>query len=352
MNIKDLTDNEFRGNILITQNDDVLFEYSNGYADLANEIPNTAETRFAIASMGKTFVAVGILQLIERGKLRFEDTLGELLDFDLKRIDPAVTVEQLLTHTSGVPDYDDESDTEENEGLWTDYPSYKIRHNRDLLPLFIDKPMMYPRGEKFQYNNTGYVLLAMIIEKVTGMDFDVFLKENVFDVCDMKSTGYFELDRLPSKCANHYIYCEDTGDYCTNIFSVGAKGTGDGGAFSTVGDLLKFWKGLLGYKLLSEETVNRMLTKRSGDGGDPEEGWYGYGVWIIDNPSGEDYVYMQGLDPGVSGMAEYNPNNGMISIMLSNYCDNVWAMMRQVRKKIYRVENAKSVGLKLQNLSD
>ena len=72
MNIKDLTDNEFRGNILITQNDNVIFEYSNGYADLANEIPNTFDTRFATASMGKTFVAVGILQLIERGKLRFE----------------------------------------------------------------------------------------------------------------------------------------------------------------------------------------------------------------------------------------------------------------------------------------
>ena len=103
MNIKDLTDNEFRGNILIIKNDTILFEYSNGYSDLANKIPNTFDTRFATASMGKTFVAVGILQLIEQGKLKFNDTLGKLLDFDLKRIDPDVTVEQLLTHTSGVP---------------------------------------------------------------------------------------------------------------------------------------------------------------------------------------------------------------------------------------------------------
>lgn len=69
--------------------------------------------------------------------------------------------------------------------LWIDYPNYKIRHNSDLFPLFINKPMMYPKGEKFQYNNTGYVLLAMIIEKITGMYFDRYLKENVFDVCDM-----------------------------------------------------------------------------------------------------------------------------------------------------------------------
>ncbi|MBQ1377667.1 MAG: serine hydrolase [Lachnospiraceae bacterium] len=335
MTITDLTDKEFRGNILIVQKDTVLFEYSHGYADLANEIPNTAETKFATASMGKTFVAVGILQLIERGKLRFTDTLGQLLDFDLKRIDPDVTVEQLLTHTSGVPDYFDESVMDEYEELWADYPSYKIRHNRDLLPLFLDKPMMYPRGMKFQYNNTGYVLLAMIIEKISGMDFDAFLKENVFDVCGMTSSGYFELDRLPARCANNYIFCKDTGDYRTNIYSVGAKGTGDGGAFITVRDVLAFWKGLLGHKILSEEMVRKMLSRQSGDGEDPEEGWYGYGVWIIANPNGEDYAYMQGLDPGISVIAEYNPNNDMISILVSNYGDNVWAMMRKIRKRYY-----------------
>ena len=335
MNINALTDKEFRGNILIVQNDRVLFEYSNGYSDLANEVPNTFETKFATASMGKTFVAVGILQLIERGKLSFNDTLGKLLDFDLRSIDPDVTVEQLLTHTSGVPDYFDESVMDEYEELWIDYPCYKIRRNSDLLPLFIDKPMMYQKGERFQYNNTGYVLLAMIIEKISGMDFDAYLKENIFDVCGMNSTGYFELDRLPARCASNYIYCEDTGDYRTNIFSVGAKGTGDGGAFVTVGDLAAFWKGLLGNKLLSEETVRRMLSKQSGDGEDPEEGYYGYGVWIIDNPNGRDYAYMQGLDPGVSVMSEYNPNNGMISTMISNFSDDVWSMMRKVRKEFY-----------------
>ena len=335
INIKDLTEEEFRGNILIVQNDSILFEYSNGYSDLANEIRNTSDTRFATASMGKTFVAAGILQLIERGKLQFDEPLGKLLDFDLKSIDPDVTVEQLLTHTSGVPDYFDETVMDEYEKLWIDYPNYKIRHNRDLIPLFINKPMMSPKGEKFQYNNTGYVLLAMIIEKISGMDFDAYLKENIFDVCDMKSTGYYELDRLPAKCANNYISCDDAGAYRTNIYSVGAKGTGDGGAFTTVWDLAAFWKGLLEYKILSKEMVERMISKQSGNDEDPEEGYYGYGLWIIDNPHGKDYAYMQGLDPGVSAMAEYNPNNGMISIMVSNYGDNVWSMMRKVRKNCY-----------------
>ena len=102
-------DKDFRGNAYIVKHKEVLLNYSGGFADLANEIPNTIETRFASASMSKTFVAVGILQLIEAEKLKFEDTIGAILDFDLKHIDPCVTVRQLLNHTSGVPDYFDES---------------------------------------------------------------------------------------------------------------------------------------------------------------------------------------------------------------------------------------------------
>jgi CubicO group peptidase (beta-lactamase class C family) len=310
----------------------VLYESSSGFADLANEIPNTMDTRFATASVGKTFVAVGILQLVERGLIKIGDTLGSLLDIDLKQIDPDVTVEQLLNHTSGVPDYFDETVMGDYEELWKDYPCSKIRSNNDMFPLFIDKPMMYPRGEKFQYNNTGFILLAAIIEKISGMDFDAYLKKNIFDICGMDSTGYFEMDKLPSKCAHNYIYCEKTNDYRTNIFSVGAKGTGDGGAFVTAGDLVRFWQGLIGHKLISEDAFKKMISKQSGDGSDPEEGYYGYGVWIIDNPQGNDLAYMQGCDPGVSAIAEYNPDNEQISIALSNYGDNVWALMRKIRK--------------------
>ena len=171
-------DKGFRGNAYIVKDKEVLLNYSGGFADLANEIPNTIETRFAAASMSKTFVAVGILQLIEAGKLKFEDTIGAIMDFDLKSIDPYVTVRQLLNHTSGVPDYFDESVMDDYEALWKDYPNYRIRHNKDMLPLFIDKPMTYGRGERFQYNNSGYILLAIIIEKITGMDFDVYLQDN------------------------------------------------------------------------------------------------------------------------------------------------------------------------------
>lgn len=336
MNIKEKIDRNFRGNVYIVQDNEVLCENVTGFADLANEVPNSLETKFASASAGKVFVAVGILQLIEQGKIKFDDTLGKLLDINLHNIDADVTVEQLLNHTSGVPDYFDESVMDEYEELWVDYPNYKIRHNSDLLPLFISKPMMYPKGEKFQYNNSGYVLLAMIIEKVTGMYFDQYLKTNIFDVCEMNSTGYYELDRLPAKCANHYIYCADTDDFRTNIFSVDVKGTGAGGAFITVKDIVNFWMNLLNGKLISKELVSKMLSKQSGDGTDAEEGYYGYGVWIIDNPNGKDLAYFQGCDPGVSFISEYNPNNNIISVLVSNYGDNVWKEMRKIRENFYK----------------
>ena len=203
-----------------------------------------------------------------------------------------------------------------------------------LLVFHLQEPVHY-QFRKFQYNNSGYVLLAMIIEKITGMEFDQYLKTHVFDACGMESAGYYEMDRLPARCANSYIYCSDTNSYRTNIFSVDAKGTGAGGAFVTVKDVIKFWLNLLNGNLISKALVSDMLNKQSGDGIDAEEGYYGYGVWIIDNPNGEDYAYFQGCDPGVSFISEYNPNNGVISVLVSNYGDNVWKEMRKIRKVLY-----------------
>ncbi len=324
---------EFRGAAYILQNNEVVLEHVSGYRDYANELPNTIDTKFASASAGKVFVAVGILQLIESGKIKFDDTIGELIQIDWKDIDQDITIEQLLNHTSGIPDYFDETVMEEYEELWVDFPNYKIRHNDDLLPLFIDKPMMYPKGTRFQYNNTGYVVLAMIIERVTGKAFDRYLKENVFDKCHMTGTGYYELDKLPAKCATNYVWCNSAEDFRTNIFCVDAKGTGAGGVFITVKDIANFWNSLIGGKLLSKKMTENMLSKHSGEGKDSEEGYYGYGVWIIDGNGKADIPYFQGCDPGVSFISEYNPNNNMITVFVSNYGDNVWEIVRNIRRK-------------------
>lgn len=332
MNYSEIIGSSFRGAACIKK-DGEIFEYANGYRDFSNQLPNTIDTRFASASAGKVFVATGILQLIENKKLSFDDTLGTLLDINLNQIDGNVTVKELLNHTSGVPDYFDESVMKEYEDLWRDFPNYKIRHNSDLLPLFISKPMMYPRGTKFQYNNTGYVLLAMIIEKITGMEFDRYLQQNVFEPCGMTQSGYFELDRLPGNCAVNYVYCNNLNDFRTNIFCVDAKGTGAGGAFVTVKDIVRFWSALTEGRIISGDMFKTMISRQSGDGSDAEEGYYGFGMWIIDGKGQKDIPYFQGCDPGVSFISEYNPNTNTVSVFVSNYCDNVWAIARKLRQR-------------------
>ncbi len=322
----------FRGCACITQNGTAVLEKASGLSDLANNIPNTMQTRFATASAGKAFVAVAVLNLIERGKLHFEDTLCTLLALDWHQIDPGVTVRQLLTHTSGVPDYFDESIMDEYEELWIDFPNYRIRKNSDLLPLFLTKPMLYSKGSKFQYNNTGYVLLAMILEQITNQEFDEVLNELVFAPAEMCCTGYYELDRLPAHCANNYIFDQD-GRWRTNIFSVDAKGTGAGGAFTTVEDILNFWDSLKNYRLLSKAMTENMLRIHSGDD-ENEDGKYGYGVWMFPRTDGSYFPYFQGCDPGVSFVSLLDRKTDTTAVLVSNYGDNVWKIMRNIVQQL------------------
>lgn len=311
----------FRGCISIKKSGKVLLEEAYGYSDLSNEISNTLETKFATASAGKVFVAVGILQLIEKGKLSLHSTIGELIDIDWHDIDKNITVRELLNHTSGIPDYFDESIMEEYADLWEEYPNYKIRESKDLLPLFIHKSMMYKKGTKFQYNNTGFVVLGLIIEAVTGKKFDEYLKQSIFNVLGMKNTGYYELDRLPAKCANHYIFDDTKKEYYTNIYSVDVKGTGAGGAFTTIGDVELFWKGLLSYQLLSKDMTTEMLKIQSAT---EEEDNYGYGIWLSKRSKTNQLAYFTGSDLGVSFISCYKLDEDILITLISNYGDDVW----------------------------
>src|SRR6056297_4071212 len=323
MNIKSLIEEDYSGIISVVQNGDVVFQDAFGYADLPNKTPNEMDTKFPTASAGKAFVAVGIMKLIENGKLSFDSRLGDLVNFDLKNIDSNITVRRLLNHTSGIPDYFDESVLDEYEELWIDYPNYKIRTSADLIPLFIDKPMMYTPGEKFQYNNTGFVVLGLIIEEITKKPFDKYLDEEVFQPLDMTNTGYYELDRLPAKCANAYIYNEARRDYRTNIYSVDVKGTGAGGAFTTIPDVEKFWKALFSYQLLSDKTVNEMMRPQVA------EKCYGYGFWMDEKEDGL-IVHFEGCDPGVSFYSAYDREKALMITLVSNFGDNVWKLYEKI----------------------
>ncbi|MDR2600301.1 MAG: beta-lactamase family protein [Oscillospiraceae bacterium] len=330
MNIEKLIEKDFSGVISVRKNGEELIKKAYGFADINNKIPNEVDTKFATASAGKAFVAVGILQLIENRKLSFDDNIGNILDFDLKLIDRNITVKQLLTHTSGIPDYFDESIMNEYAQLWQEFPNYKIRKSIDLLPLFINKPMMYKTGEKFQYNNTGFVVLGLIIEKITGLLFDEYLTENVFIPYEMSDTGYYELDRLPAKCANSYIYDQNRNEFYTNIYSVDVKGTGAGGAFTTVNDIEKFWDNLLNGKLLSSNMVNKMFTLQSSY----ENNYYGYGIWLEKTEDGTYEPWFQGCDPGVSFITSYDRSKNINITIISNIGNNVWEMKRKIDENV------------------
>jgi CubicO group peptidase (beta-lactamase class C family) len=296
-----------------------------GYKDHTNQLEIDSDTRFPTASVGKIFTAVGVLYLIEQGVVSLDSTLGEIASFDLGTMDPSVTVKELLTHTSGIHSYFDEEKHPNYADLWKTLPNYSIRQGSDLFPLFTSKPMMYPHGDHFSYNDSGFVVLGVLIEQYTKKPFCKALEDIIFKPLKMNRTGYYELDRLPENTANAYIYDEETKSYYTNIYSIDAKGSGAGGAFTTVADMNKFWEGLLTYQVLSKEMVETMLTPHVPF----EHGGYGLGVWLD-----EDYnPYVVGEDPGVTAISWTNRSLSHSLTIFSNYQDNVFSLFDQIKEQ-------------------
>lgn len=322
MNLKQSIPSDFSGFVNITSNDNSLLFEAFGYRDLPNKIKNTVDTTFGTASGGKTFIAVAIMKLIEEKKIGIDQPINQIISKKMPNIDSSVTVHQLLNHTSGIGDYYDEEEMNDYAELWKDFPNYKIRKNSDLLPLFIDKKMVDKPGKKFQYNNTGYVLLATIIEELTRQAFDRYLKQVIFDPAGMTSTGYFALDRLPANTANAYIYDEVSKEYYSNIYSIDVKGTGAGGCFTTLKDLERFWQALFSGKIISEHAVNLMQSMQASD-------YYGYGFWIAQNNM-HPFPYMQGQDPGISFISSYNRSLKRTITIMSNLGQNVWAIHKEL----------------------
>ncbi|MGX7351960.1 beta-lactamase [Enterococcus canis] len=315
-------ENEFSGIILKRENQQIQIEMY-GYRDKSNQLAIHTDTKFGTASMGKIFVAVAIMKLIEQKKLSLETTLDNFYGTSLKEINGDITIYELLTHTSGIQDYFDESIEADYEQLWQKIPNYSIRKNSDIMPLFVDKKQDSKRRGEFIYNNAGYVLLADIIEKITNCHFDQVLKDMVFDKLHMSNTGYFELDNLPANTAIGYI--KEQGEKPrSNIYSIDCKGTGAGGCYTTVMDICNFWDGLFSYEILSEKSISEMIKKHVGN----EKEHYGLGIWLANSTKNHTHIYIEGCDPGVSCISLFNPLEKDIYTVFSNYEDNVWELAR------------------------
>lgn len=320
----------FSGTILVQQKNDVLADISFGYANRAEKLNNHAGTRYGIASGCKIFTAIAICQLIEEGALSLDTKLHKCLEEAFPLFDKNITVYHLLTHTSGVPDYFDEDFMDNFEELWVERPMYHMRRLRDFLPLFQYGEMKFAPGEQFHYNNAGFILLGLIIEKISDMKFIDYIQFHIFDKADMKDSGYFALDSLPGNTAIGYMDLAD-GTWKTNIYSLPAQGGSDGGAFVTVQDMTKLWDAIMSHKLLSEAMTTKLLTPHA----ESEDGdFYGYGVWIGKKNEQVVKYHVMGYDPGVNFHSAYYPTSDFTLTVCSNISTGAYAIMRGIEDEI------------------
>nr|WP_239558664.1 serine hydrolase [Peribacillus deserti] len=306
-------ENDFSGSVYVKEGEKVLADISFGFANRSEQIKNQNNTRYGIASGSKLFTAISICQLVEQGKISFHSPLKNCLDMNFPYFDNSVTIHQLLTHTSGIPDYFDEDIMDDFEELWIQNPMYHIRQLKDFLPLFQNESMKSPAGRGFHYNNAGYILLGLVIEQVSGLAFSEYVKKYIFEKVSMDS-GYFEMDSLPERTALGYVDHAD-GKWKTNVYSLPAKGGSDGGAYVTAKDMVRLWEALMNDQLLNKEITNQLLTPHTRV---DDTTSYGYGLWMKTEKNSVSKYLLMGYDPGVNFRAVFYPNTSLKIIVCSN----------------------------------
>ncbi|SKC48598.1 serine hydrolase domain-containing protein [Maledivibacter halophilus] len=322
--------NNFSGVVFAMEKGKTVFESGFGYANKSELIANTIDTRFGIASGCKLFTSIAICQLVEKGIISFDTYLKDCVDIDFSNFNPNITVHHLLTHSSGIPDYFDEEIMNDFSELWKDRPMYNIRQPKDFLSMFQNRNMEFGPGEKFKYNNAGFIVLGLIVEKNTGMEFTEYVQKNIFEPCGMIHSGYFPLDQLPKGTAYGYIK-DKLGNWKTNIYSLPIIGGPDGGAFTTAKNILELWKGIFDYRILSKKVTDKMLKPHIQVNGNF---YYGYGMWII--KEGEDIFkyYIMGEDPGVSMMSSIYPKRDINVTVIGNTEFGTWDIAREIQDLI------------------
>jgi len=282
-----------------------------------------------MASGCKIFTSVAICQLVEQGKLGLESLLSDCVDVKFPHYAPDISIHHLLTHRSGIKSYFEEDINPDYEALWQDVPQYKIRGPKDFIPLFQHKRMKFTPGEKFDYNDGGYILLGMVIENISGLSFDEFVQKNVFDPARMQDSGYFATDQLPERTAYAYIQNTD-GTWRTNFFAVPIVGAPDGGAYTTAPDMFRFWKALNDKTLLNADLTELVLSSHITTSLKAPHSHYGLGVWIDQTEERVRKFFVEGYDPGVSLRSCVYPNEGKILTVIGNTAEALWPLYPQL----------------------
>lgn len=320
---------EFSGVIQISKQDEVLLSIAKGYSNRFDEIPNNTNTSFGIASGTKGFTALAILKLIDEGKLNLDDNVFDILPYDFPNVKTPITVRQLLTHTSGIYDYYDEDVIEDFGQLFQVVPINKILGPKDMLPIMITGDCYFAPGEKFKYCNSGFVILGMLIEVVSGITYSDYLDKYIIKPLKMTGTGCYRTNRLPKNTAIGYMQNED-GAWSSNIFEIPMACTADGGLFTTTDDVRKMWNGFVNGNLISDELKIQALTKQVKRN---ENGDYGLGFYINNNEEGKPINYeLVGMDPGVSFLSTYFIESDYVLTIISNTDFGTWDLEKAIRE--------------------
>lgn len=311
----------FSGAVRVDDGDGVVLERAYGLAHRGLGIPNTVDTRFAVASGLKGMTALVVVSLVEEGVLEMPTTARSLLGGDLPLIGDDVTVEHLLAHRSGIGDYLDED--EEEDGEITDYvmpvPVHELATTEQFLAVLDGYPTKFPAGERFSYCNGGYVVLALLAERASGTPFHDLVRERVCRPAGLGDTDFLRSDEPTAGVALGYLFPDGLR---TNVFHLPVLGVGDGGIYSTVADVHSFWAAFMAGRIVPEHWVGEMVRPRSDAPSESKR--YGLGFWLA--PSGSA-VMLEGFDAGVSFKTVHDPG-GVTFTVISNTSSGAWPLAR------------------------
>ncbi len=316
----------FSGSVLVGRGGDVVFESACGEASKRFGVPNEVDTKFNLGSMNKMFTAVAIMQLVEEGQLALEDAIGRYVDDSWlpQSITERVTIHHLLTHTSGLGSYFNETFVNSSRELY--------RELEDFKPLVQGDTLAFEPGARFRYSNTGMLLLGVVIETVTGTSYFEYVRERIYAPAGMNDSDSYSMDEPVPNLAIGYIPAPDSRfGWRNNIFQHVIKGGPAGGGFSTVRDLHGFAKALLDGTLVSEESLEQMWTDHSGAG-------YGFGFGISAGPSGQVVGHSGGFH-GLNGNLDVFPDSGYVVVVLSNYDRGASPLAERIRSLLGSMES-------------
>ena len=308
------------GVVRVDRSGGIEFCAAYGLADRAHEIPNTPETLFALASGAKTLTALAVMRLVERGTLGLGTTARSLLGDDLPLIANDVTIEHLLAHRSGIGDYLDEDAVRNISDYVMSVPVHRLATTEQYLPALDGHDTVFRADERFAYNNAGYVVLALLAERATGVEFYELVDALVCEPAGMIDTAFLRSDELPGRAALGYL----SGDGLrTNVLHLPVRGNGDGGVYSTAADLSVFWEALFAGRIVSPAQLAEMLRPRSDW---PEESRrYGLGFHL--HPTGDE-IFLEGHDAGVSFASVHQPRSSITYTVISNWSEGAWPVIR------------------------